>query len=170
MVCTVIKSQSNREPFGCGGAGDLHHRCAADKPSQLWDPAMSIWTWPQRIQAVLKVKKGPTQYYEGGQWVYHEHAQEFLKGCALISYRTFVNRQWCLTVISSYYFKFTLKINVTNSYAFPNIWVKRHGNRLTTSTATCRYITQIMNRAQHFAWQATAQQSKMVIGGFYKAN
>ena len=27
----VTRSQSNRAPLGCGGTGDSHHRCAADK-------------------------------------------------------------------------------------------------------------------------------------------
>ncbi len=31
MASTVTRSQSNRAPLGCGGTGDLHHRCAADK-------------------------------------------------------------------------------------------------------------------------------------------
>ncbi len=31
MTSTVTKSQSNRAPLGCGGAGDSHHGCAADK-------------------------------------------------------------------------------------------------------------------------------------------
>ncbi len=28
---TVTRSQSNRAPLGCGGTGDLHHGCVADK-------------------------------------------------------------------------------------------------------------------------------------------
>ncbi len=31
MASTVTRSQSNRAPFGCGGTGDSHHGCAADK-------------------------------------------------------------------------------------------------------------------------------------------
>ncbi len=31
MASTVTKSQSNRAPLGCGGTGDLHHGCVADK-------------------------------------------------------------------------------------------------------------------------------------------
>ncbi len=31
MASTVTRSQSNRAPLGCGGTGDLHHGCAADK-------------------------------------------------------------------------------------------------------------------------------------------
>ncbi len=31
MASTVTRSQSNRAPLGCGGMGDLHHGCAADK-------------------------------------------------------------------------------------------------------------------------------------------
>ncbi len=31
MASTVTRSQSNRAPLGCGGMGDSHHGCAADK-------------------------------------------------------------------------------------------------------------------------------------------
>ncbi len=31
MASTVTRSQSNGAPLGCGGTGDSHHRCAADK-------------------------------------------------------------------------------------------------------------------------------------------
>ncbi len=31
MASTVTRSQSNRAPLGCGGTGDSHHECAADK-------------------------------------------------------------------------------------------------------------------------------------------
>ncbi len=31
MASTVTRSQSNRAPLGCGGTGDWHHGCAADK-------------------------------------------------------------------------------------------------------------------------------------------
>ncbi len=31
MASTVTRSQSNGAPLGCGGTGDLHHGCAADK-------------------------------------------------------------------------------------------------------------------------------------------
>ncbi len=31
MASTVTRSQSNRSPLGCGGTGDSHHGCAADK-------------------------------------------------------------------------------------------------------------------------------------------
>ncbi len=31
MASTVTRSQSNRAPLGCGGTGDLHNGCAADK-------------------------------------------------------------------------------------------------------------------------------------------
>ncbi len=31
MAFTVTRSQSNRAPLGCGGTGDWHHGCAADK-------------------------------------------------------------------------------------------------------------------------------------------
>ncbi len=31
MASTFTISQSNRAPLGCGGMGDLHHGCAADK-------------------------------------------------------------------------------------------------------------------------------------------
>ncbi len=31
MASTATRSQSNRAPLGCGGTGDLHHGCAADK-------------------------------------------------------------------------------------------------------------------------------------------
>ncbi len=31
MASTVTRSQSNRAPLGCGGTGDSHHGCAADK-------------------------------------------------------------------------------------------------------------------------------------------
>jgi len=31
MASTVTRSQSNRAPWGCGGTGDSHHGCAADK-------------------------------------------------------------------------------------------------------------------------------------------
>ncbi len=33
MASTVTRSQSNRAPLGCGGTGDWHHGCAADKPA-----------------------------------------------------------------------------------------------------------------------------------------
>ncbi len=68
MASTVTSSQSNRAPLGCGGMGDSHHGCAADK-SAATDAVMSIWTkiseecfqhlvesMPQRIEAVLKAK------------------------------------------------------------------------------------------------------------------
>ncbi len=44
----VNRSQSNRAPLGCGGTGDSHHGCAANK-----SPA---------AKAVLKTKGGPTRY------------------------------------------------------------------------------------------------------------
>ncbi len=31
MASTVTRSQSNRAPLGCGGTGDSHHECEADK-------------------------------------------------------------------------------------------------------------------------------------------
>ncbi len=31
LASTFTSSQSNRAPLGCGGTGDLHHGCAADK-------------------------------------------------------------------------------------------------------------------------------------------
>ncbi len=31
MASTVTRSQSNSAPLGCGGTGDSHYRCAADK-------------------------------------------------------------------------------------------------------------------------------------------
>ncbi len=31
MTSTVTRSQSNRASLGCGGTGDEHHGCAADK-------------------------------------------------------------------------------------------------------------------------------------------
>ncbi len=31
MASTFTRSESNRAPLGCGGTGDLHHGCAADK-------------------------------------------------------------------------------------------------------------------------------------------
>ncbi len=31
---TDTRSQSNRAPLGCGGTGDLHHRCAADRSAE----------------------------------------------------------------------------------------------------------------------------------------
>ncbi len=37
MASTVTKSQSNRAPLGCGGTGDSHHGCAADKS------AATVW-------------------------------------------------------------------------------------------------------------------------------
>ncbi len=33
MASTVTRSQSNRAPLWCGGTGDSHHGCAADKSS-----------------------------------------------------------------------------------------------------------------------------------------
>ncbi len=71
MASTVTRSQSNRAPLGCGGTGDLHNGCAADKSA----PAiMSIWTKiseecfqhlvesiPRIIKAVLKEKGGQTR-------------------------------------------------------------------------------------------------------------
>ncbi len=40
MASTVTRSQSNRAPLGCGGMGDSHHGCAADKSAAT----VSIWT------------------------------------------------------------------------------------------------------------------------------
>ncbi len=40
MASTVTRSQSNRAPLGCGGMGDSHHGCAADKSVAT----VSIWT------------------------------------------------------------------------------------------------------------------------------
>ncbi len=34
MASTVTRSQSNRAPLGCGGTGDSHHGCAADKSAE----------------------------------------------------------------------------------------------------------------------------------------
>ncbi len=66
MTSTVTRSQSNRAPLGCGGTGDSHHGCAADKSAAtVWwyhvnmdqiffqnlDESM-LW----RIKAVLKAK------------------------------------------------------------------------------------------------------------------
>ncbi len=31
MTSTVTRSPSNRAPLGCGGTGDSHYGCAADK-------------------------------------------------------------------------------------------------------------------------------------------
>ncbi len=39
MASTVTRSQSNRAPLGCGGTGDLHHGCAADKS------AATVWCY-----------------------------------------------------------------------------------------------------------------------------
>ncbi len=39
MASTVIRSQSNRAPLGCGGTGDSHHGCAADKS------AATVWCY-----------------------------------------------------------------------------------------------------------------------------
>ncbi len=37
MASTVTRSQSNRAPLGCGGTGDSHHGCAADKSTEtVW--------------------------------------------------------------------------------------------------------------------------------------
>ncbi len=37
MASIVTRSQSNRAPLGCGGTGDSHHGCAADKSaSTAW--------------------------------------------------------------------------------------------------------------------------------------
>ncbi len=35
MASTVTRSQSNRAPLWCGGTGDLHHGCAADKSAAI---------------------------------------------------------------------------------------------------------------------------------------
>lgn len=34
MASIVIRYQSNKTPLGCGGMGDLHHECAADKSAE----------------------------------------------------------------------------------------------------------------------------------------
>ncbi len=39
MSSTVTRSQSNRAPLGCGGTGDSHHGCAADKS------AVTVWCY-----------------------------------------------------------------------------------------------------------------------------
>ncbi len=39
MGSTVTRSQSNRAPLGCGGMGDSHYRCAADKS------AATVWCY-----------------------------------------------------------------------------------------------------------------------------
>ncbi len=39
MASTVTRSQSNRAPLGCGGTGDSHHGCAADKS------AATVWCY-----------------------------------------------------------------------------------------------------------------------------
>ncbi len=39
MTSTVTRSQSNRAPLGCGGTGDSHHGCAADKS------AATVWCY-----------------------------------------------------------------------------------------------------------------------------
>ncbi|MEQ2179111.1 hypothetical protein GOODEAATRI_021227 [Goodea atripinnis] len=43
MTSTVTRSQSNRAPLGCGGTGDLHHGCAADKSVYI-EPHSSLNT------------------------------------------------------------------------------------------------------------------------------
>ncbi len=44
MASTVTRSQSNRAPLGCGGMGDSHHGCAADKS------AATVWCYHVNIQ------------------------------------------------------------------------------------------------------------------------
>ncbi len=39
MASTVTRSQSNRAALGCGGTGDSHHGCAADKS------AATVWCY-----------------------------------------------------------------------------------------------------------------------------
>ncbi len=68
MASTVTRSQSNRASLGCGGTGDLHHNCAANKSGATalcyhvnMDKNL-VESMPRSIKAVLKAKGGPTRY------------------------------------------------------------------------------------------------------------
>ncbi len=79
MASTVTRSQSNRAPLGCGGTGDSHHGCAADKSAattwiyrvnmdqNLWGMFPTpCWIYAtKKLRAVLKAKGGPTRYLQG---------------------------------------------------------------------------------------------------------
>ncbi len=65
MASTVIRSQSNRAPLGCGGTGDSHHECAADKSAHLRNVLRSekcfqhlFESMPRRIKGVYEGKSG----------------------------------------------------------------------------------------------------------------
>ncbi len=69
MASTVTRSQFNRAHFGCGGAGESHHGCAADKSAvTAWSYHVNmdqiskecfqhlVESMPRRIKAVMKAK------------------------------------------------------------------------------------------------------------------
>ncbi len=69
MASTVTRSQSNRALLGCGGTGDSHHGCVADKSAATaWCNHVNMTKiseecfqhlveyMPRRIKAVLKAK------------------------------------------------------------------------------------------------------------------
>ncbi len=66
----VTRSQSNRAPLGCGGTGDSHHGCAAEKSAETaWcyhvNMDQNLWGMfptPCWIYATKKAKWGPTWY------------------------------------------------------------------------------------------------------------
>ncbi len=73
MNSTDTRSQSNRAPLGCGGTGDSHHGCAADKSAaaawwyhdnmnqNLWGMFPTpCWIYATKNYGSSEGKRGPT--------------------------------------------------------------------------------------------------------------
>ncbi len=78
MASTVTRSQSNRAPLGCGGTGDSHHGCAADKSAatvwcyhvnmdqNLWGIFPTpCWIYATKIEGSSEGKRGSNLVWQG---------------------------------------------------------------------------------------------------------
>ncbi len=65
MASTVTRSQSNRAPLGCGGTGDSHHGCAADKS------AATVWCYH------VNMDQNHWGMFPTPCWICHEELRPF---------------------------------------------------------------------------------------------